>query len=51
MAAEVMVRRGLDLDVHRWLDRYLRRLVFDRTGDPDVLAAAVHAGELIAAPA
>ena len=27
MAAEVMVRRGLDVDVHRWLDRYVRRLV------------------------
>ena len=26
MAVEVMVRRGLDLDVHRWLDRYLPRL-------------------------
>jgi hypothetical protein len=26
MATEVMVRRGLDLDVHRWLDRYLPRL-------------------------
>ena len=26
MAMEVVVRRGLDLDVHRWLDRYLRRL-------------------------
>jgi hypothetical protein len=26
MAVEVMVRRGLDLDVHRWLDRYLGRL-------------------------
>jgi hypothetical protein len=26
MAAEVIVRRGLDLDVHRWLDRYVRRL-------------------------
>ncbi|MEU0878264.1 questin oxidase family protein [Lentzea sp. NPDC005914] len=26
MAVEVMVRRGLDLDVHRWLDRYLDRL-------------------------
>ena len=26
MAVEVMVRRGLDIDVHRWLDRYLDRL-------------------------
>lgn len=26
MAVEVMVRRGLDLDVHSWLDRYLDRL-------------------------
>lgn len=26
MAVEVMVRRGLDVDVHRWLDRYLGRL-------------------------
>lgn len=26
MAVEVMVRRGLDLDVHRWLDRYVDRL-------------------------
>lgn len=26
MAAEVIVRRGLELDVHRWLDRYLPRL-------------------------
>ena len=26
MAAEVMVRRGLDIDVERWLDRYLPRL-------------------------
>jgi hypothetical protein len=26
MAVEVMVRRGLDLDVHRWLDRYISRL-------------------------
>jgi hypothetical protein len=26
MAVEVMVRRSLDLDVHRWLDRYVRRL-------------------------
>jgi len=26
MATEVMVRRGLDLDVHRWLDRYVPRL-------------------------
>src|SRR3954469_24020948 len=26
MAVEVMVRRGLDLDVNRWLDRYLGRL-------------------------
>lgn len=27
MAVEVMVRRGLDVDVHRWLDRYLNRLL------------------------
>ena len=26
MAVEVMVRRGLDIDVDRWLDRYVRRL-------------------------
>jgi hypothetical protein len=26
MAAEVMVRRGLDIDVGRWVDRYLPRL-------------------------
>jgi hypothetical protein len=26
MATEVMVRRGLDVDVHRWLDRYVPRL-------------------------
>jgi hypothetical protein len=26
MAAEVMVRRGLEIDVDRWLDRYVRRL-------------------------
>jgi hypothetical protein len=26
MAVEVMVRRGLDIDVERWLDRYVRRL-------------------------
>jgi hypothetical protein len=26
MAAEVMVRRGLDVDLDRWLDRYVRRL-------------------------
>jgi hypothetical protein len=26
MAVEVMVRRGLDVDVHQWLDRYLTRL-------------------------
>jgi hypothetical protein len=26
MAVEVMVRRGLDLDVHQWLDHYLDRL-------------------------
>jgi hypothetical protein len=26
MAVEVMVRRGLDLNVHSWLDRYLDRL-------------------------
>ena len=26
MAVEVMVRRGLDVDVHRWLDGYLTRL-------------------------
>lgn len=26
MAVEVMVRRGLDIDVDRWLDRYLDRL-------------------------
>ncbi|HEY4460029.1 MAG TPA: questin oxidase family protein [Pseudonocardiaceae bacterium] len=26
MAVEVMVRRGLDVDVHQWLDRYLDRL-------------------------
>lgn len=26
MAAEVMVRRGLDIDVERWLDRYVTRL-------------------------
>ena len=27
MAVEVMVRRGLDIDVDRWLDSYVRRLV------------------------
>lgn len=27
MAAEVIVRNGLDLDVHSWLDRYIPRLV------------------------
>jgi hypothetical protein len=26
MAAEVIVRRGLDLDVHQWLNRYIPRL-------------------------
>jgi hypothetical protein len=26
MAVEVIVRRGLDIDVDRWLDRYVRRL-------------------------
>jgi len=26
MAVEVMVRRGLEIDVDRWLDRYVRRL-------------------------
>jgi hypothetical protein len=26
MAAEVICRRGLEIDVHRWLDRYIRRL-------------------------
>ena len=26
MAVEVMVRRGLDINVDRWLDRYVRRL-------------------------
>ncbi|MEV6104202.1 questin oxidase family protein [Streptomyces sp. NPDC051940] len=26
MAVEVMIRRGLDIDVERWLDRYVRRL-------------------------
>lgn len=26
MAVEVLVRRGLDVDVDRWLDRYVRRL-------------------------
>ncbi|GAB3980866.1 questin oxidase family protein [Actinoallomurus acanthiterrae] len=26
MAVEVIVRRGLDIDVERWLDRYVRRL-------------------------
>ncbi len=26
MAAEVILRRGLDVDVDRWLDRYVRRL-------------------------
>jgi hypothetical protein len=26
MAVEVMVRRGMDLDIHRWLDGYLNRL-------------------------
>src|SRR5687768_9750492 len=26
MAAEVMVRRGLDIDVARWVERYLPRL-------------------------
>lgn len=26
MAVEVMVRRGLDIDVEHWLDRYVRRL-------------------------
>ncbi|HWM06395.1 MAG TPA: questin oxidase family protein, partial [Actinophytocola sp.] len=26
MAAEVMVRRGLDIDLHRWLDGYVPRL-------------------------
>ena len=27
MAVEVMLRRGLDVDVTRWVDRYVRRLV------------------------
>jgi hypothetical protein len=27
MAVEVMLRRGLDVDVGRWVDRYVRRLV------------------------
>ena len=27
MAVEVMCRRGLDIDVHRWLDRYVVRLM------------------------
>lgn len=26
MAVEVICRRGLEVDVHRWLDRYIRRL-------------------------
>jgi len=26
MAVEVICRRRLDIDVHRWLDRYIRRL-------------------------
>ena len=26
MAVEVICRRGLEIDVHRWLDRYIRRL-------------------------
>jgi hypothetical protein len=27
MAVEVICRRGLEIDVHRWLDRYIRRLI------------------------
>ncbi|MET8763456.1 questin oxidase family protein [Lentzea sp. NPDC004782] len=38
MAVEVMVRRGLDLNVHRWLDRYLDRLT-DLPGTVDPITA------------
>src|SRR3954469_16132103 len=35
MAAEVMVRRGLDIDLDRWVDRYVRRLSeLPRSGRP-----------------
>jgi len=45
MAVEVMVRRGLDIDVDRWLDRYVRRLselpTPDATIRPDQWQAAL----------
>ena len=35
MAVEVICRRGLEIDVHRWLDRYIRRLTeLPATADP-----------------
>lgn len=40
MAVEVMVRRGLDIDVEGWLDRYVRRLA----GLPGT-SAAIQPGE------
>ncbi len=38
MAIEVLVRRGLDVDVDRWLDRYVRRLA-DLPGAADPITA------------
>lgn len=40
MAVEVMIRRGLDIDVEGWLDRYVRRLA----GLPGT-STAIHPGE------
>ena len=35
MAVEVICRRGLEINVHRWLDRYIRRLTeLPATADP-----------------
>ena len=36
MAVEVMVRRGLEIDVDRWLDRYVRRLAELPTADVEI---------------
>lgn len=44
MAMEVMVRRGLDVDVEGWLDRYVRRLAM-----PPGTGAAIRPGEWRAA--
>ena len=44
MAVEVMVRRGLEIDVNRWLDRYVRRLAELPTTEDIIPARGVALG-------